>query len=333
MKLFILKLTPYCITLAIIMCFGAAYDPLEGDLIRLSYRHSLAAYSTHPSPWQYQPISKLDTTLPSVAIFGDSFLGTLNHQPFWTYLTNFNVLPFRSHDFDTSNPIDLCINMADSVRSVLEEDPDFVVIEMVERSFYDNTDNLKFKYREIQRASQQKPFHKRKLSDYGSDGVTYIARRLGFCIPPCNQSVTLIKTRKAPMLLPTELLVYSDDLNKRRSISEIEINDRYRKVKDLSQAEYQNSDIIILIIPDKLTAYEDFISESLDIDESFLNTLHQPPHFVAPSLNWISDAIASGQMEVYRYSDTHFGDNGSNAIAQNLDRLLQTRLLHALQQP
>ena len=333
MKLFILKFIPYCIALTIIMCYGAAYDPYEGDLVRLNYRQSLAEYSTNTTPWQYQPTDKINPALPSVAIFGDSFLGTPNNQPFWTHLTNFNVIPFRSHDFQASNPIDLCVNMADSVSRLLEENPDFVVIEMVERTFYDNTDNLKFKYREIQHAAEQKPFHNRRISDYGRDGITYIARQLGLCIPPCQNSVTSIRTSKAPLLLPTELLVYSDDLSKRRSLSNNEIKHRYITTKELIEAEYPNSDVIILIIPDKLTAYEDFISESLDIDESFLKSLHRPPHFVAPSLNWISDAIASGQMEVYRYSDTHFGENGSKAIAQNLDRLLQTRLTNALQQP
>lgn len=324
MKQFLLKLVPHLLVVAAIILCGSLYDPEEGDLIRLSYKNSLRVYSSCETSWQYQAPTKTNKNLPTIGLFGDSFLGTTNNPPFWVHLTDsFHVIPFRTHDFETSNPIDLCINMQDSIHKLLNCSPDFVIVEMIERAFYDNTDNLNFSPRKI--STSQNPIDTlpyRGITDYARDGIVLLARNIGLCIPPCTKSTTSFTTSKAPLLRANELLFFSDDLKKRRKISTSALGLRYEAIYNLAKSSYPKSEILILVIPDKFTAYEGFISNYSASRKSIFEIYPNPPDYVLPSHDWINSAISSDLMEVYRYSDTHLGDNGAQAIGKNLKNRL-----------
>ena len=82
--------------------------------------------------------------------------------------------------------------------------------------------------------------------------------------------------------------------------------------------------LVVLIAPDKLTAYRDLLDEPhLHPFTELKNLIAQQPKLLPDMPKAIEAAIRSGQPDVYLPDDTHWGASGQEIVADTVIAFLE----------
>lgn len=127
---------------------------------------------------------------------------------------------------------------------------------------------------------------------------------------------------------PRELLVFREDLQKEplwRNLGVTEIASRLERLRARVEANGVTH-LIVLIAPDKLTAYREVLDEPTFRPYSELTAL------IARCRDWmpntahaIEDAVRKGTPDLYLPDDTHWGSKGQEKVAETLRDFLKNR--------
>ena len=83
---------------------------------------------------------------------------------------------------------------------------------------------------------------------------------------------------------------------------------------------------VLIVAPDKLTAYSDFIANKKLRNISMLTELSERNNKVIPRIDLaLISAIRNGEQDVYLPDDTHWGSSGHRIAAETLLDFLQSR--------
>lgn len=332
MKQFLFKCALFVGPFVLLYLLSFEYDSMEGGLIRMSYKQSLRKYSPTLSRTEQTdrccPIFfRTDKTRKSIAIFGDSFIRNHDGPPFWQGLpADYNVACFRQQDFTNKNPFSLALSMHDTLLDIFGGEPDFIFVETIERSLLDRTNTARvddsIKQKPIQRIESQNVDFIQKTRI----GINVLSARLNIPYAESQRKVHQWHARGIPSFLPNQLLTYRDDFNKRRTSYESStINRNLKKVISDLRIVYPNSDIQLLIIPDKLTAYEHFLVDPPE-KQSVLDYLNwEDPSLKIRLDQVLQKNIEEGSFEVYTYAGTHFGVEGSRICEDEIRRYLNVQ--------
>lgn len=315
--------------LIIISIFATRYDPAEGDLVRMSYEKSRRLYSAKAhSQRPYLPIHIDGKKDKSLAIFGDSFIHNSDGPGFWEPLTSsYSIACFRNHDFEgETNPITIALNSQDTLRYLFEDFPDIIIIETVERSFLNR---IKDYNRSYKLKLSEKNFSKISLADRLDPlqalhtGGAIIANRIGYSLRnPLEIQTQLVQKRtgkKIPLASRDFLLTCKDDFENRLMEYDLgEIKNNLQELTERFKRVFPNSEVHLLIIPDKLSVYEGFLNEALK-KQSVLKCLDwNLPALRINLLDTLLFESEKGVSELYTYSGSHLGSNGAELVAEKL---------------
>jgi hypothetical protein len=148
-----------------------------------------------------------------------------------------------------------------------------------------------------------------------------LTRSLGGDVPTDAPKLQL--SRPAPFSSANrhELLVYKDDLRKVSWWREMPLAEKVCRIEGLRKRIEENGQtrFVLMLAPDKLTAYADFLSDSSLRDASALSRLADQLPQIAPRLDWtLISAIRQGVEDVYLPDDTHWGSTGHRIAAETL---------------
>lgn len=133
--------------------------------------------------------------------------------------------------------------------------------------------------------------------------------------------VELAKTAPFSSVNKHAMLVYKDDFRKVERWREMgmpEISCRIEKMRKQVEANGQTR-FVLMVAPDKLTAYADFLRDKGLHDISALSELSVHLPEVMPRLDLaLTSAINDGEQDVYLPDDTHWGSSGNQIAAETL---------------
>ena len=118
-----------------------------------------------------------------------------------------------------------------------------------------------------------------------------------------------------------EMLVYTDDVQKIRWWQDFGMSAMNCRIEAMrSQVEANGyTRFVLMVAPDKLTAYADYLSDPKLRNVSLLSGLADLHPSVIPRLDHsLFEAIRSGKQDVYLPDDTHWGSNGQRIAAETL---------------
>ena len=122
------------------------------------------------------------------------------------------------------------------------------------------------------------------------------------------------------------MLVYKDDFRKAASWREMglpEMSCRIERIRQRTEANGQTR-FVLLVAPDKLTAYADFLHNKDLSDISALSELSGHLSKVMPRIDLaLNSAIHNGEQDVYLPDDTHWGSSGYQIAAETLLTFLE----------
>lgn len=125
-----------------------------------------------------------------------------------------------------------------------------------------------------------------------------------------------------------ELLIYKDDLIKApswRKLGNQEMDCRIEQLRQQVEANGQTR-FVMIVAPDKLTAYANFIDNSEIDDISVLGGLSERNEDVIPRIDTAPlAAINRGEQDVYLPDDTHWGASGHRIVAETLLDFIQSK--------
>jgi len=128
-------------------------------------------------------------------------------------------------------------------------------------------------------------------------------------------------------------LVYADDIEKIkwwRETGMSEMNCRIEAMRNLVEANGYTH-FVLMVPPDKLTAYADYLNDSKLSKVSRLSSLADIHPDVMPRLDkTLIEAIHAGEQDVYLPDDTHWGSNGQRIAAETLIEFLSRSAEHRL---
>lgn len=326
---FLKKLLTFAAPLIIISIFAVYHDPAEGGLVRLSYEKSKRLYSTKANPQRtYLPIHLDPKKEKSLAVFGDSFIHNADGPGFWEPLTSsYSLACFRNHDFEgEGNPITIALNSQDTLRHLFGEFPEIIIIESVEREFlkriedYDRFYALK---------PSEKNASKKSLANRIDPirtlytGGAIIANRIGYPLRNPLEFYTPVVHKWTGKNFPLEskdfLLTFKDDFHNRRTeYNPRELTNSLVELSEKLKLIYPNSEVHLLIIPDKLSVYEGFLNEPPN-KQSVLEFIDwNEPILRINLLDTLRFESEKGVTELYTYSGSHLGSNGAELVAEKL---------------
>lgn len=118
-----------------------------------------------------------------------------------------------------------------------------------------------------------------------------------------------------------DILVYHDDLKKIQWWEDVGLSGMGCRIEAIRRQVEANgyTRFVLMVPPDKLTAYSDFLGNPKFQHVSRLSTLANLYPDVMPRLdNALSKAIHAGEQDVYLPDDTHWGSNGQRIAAKTL---------------
>lgn len=140
------------------------------------------------------------------------------------------------------------------------------------------------------------------------------------------KKVVLDKVAPFSSLEKQELLVFFEDFISAaswRNMGLEEIGCRIEQIRKQVEANGRTR-FVLMIAPNKLTAYASFFTDNRVDSSSMLNALavRHPAHIPRVDLD-LNSAIKSGEMDVYLPNDTHWGSSGHQIAAQSLREFLE----------
>lgn len=122
------------------------------------------------------------------------------------------------------------------------------------------------------------------------------------------------------------MLVYLDDIKKFMWWKEAGLEGMSCRISAMRKQVEANgyTRFVLMVPPDKLTAYADFLRDSSMQNISRLSALSGLQPQVMPRLDRaLDEAIRRGEPDVYLPDNTHWGSNGQRAAAQTLSLFLR----------
>lgn len=124
-----------------------------------------------------------------------------------------------------------------------------------------------------------------------------------------------------------EMLVYKDDLKKispLQQLGEQEYDCRIERMRQQVEANGKTR-FVLIVAPDKLTAYSDFISDEKLRNISKLSQFSERHKKVIPRIDLaLKLAIRNGEQDIYLPDDTHWGSSGHRIAAESFLVFLQS---------
>tara|TARA_B110000503_G_C7082315_1_gene385725 strand:- start:61 stop:1023 length:963 start_codon:yes stop_codon:yes gene_type:complete len=313
LKKVILFLFPFFL----LFLLGGTYDPEEGGLTRLAYSKSMRKYSSVQLIKNNIQVIE-NKRKPSVVIFGDSFIPyILSHM-----LTE-NVSTFNIHDYKTKNPFVLALSLKDEAGKV---EPDIIIIETVERALLGRLRGINSDQtaeRDDRHAQAKSEIIEPNFMAQTKNGLFRLGALLNLNITASQNRVHHWQATHLPLHNPSTLHTISNALDWRKekyTNVNLRLNQAYQKIEQ----SYPEAEIQFLIIPDKLTFFEDYLTTPPS-NSSILHDIDWTQSFFQIKL--IPQLVAArekGVMEIYKYSGTHFGESGMKISASAVDDFIKT---------
>lgn len=329
---FLIKLFVFLVPFFILFILGFYYEPKEGGLIRLSYSLSEGKYLEWPINNEIKNVPECGNTR-DIIIFGDSFLGDPESTSFVEYSRQLScAILFNHHQFIENNSLTIALSAKDTIEKLIGKHPDVIFLQTVERDL----EYLLKTFRTISKPSEKET--NSKTGEYGNekadpfkkinDGVGVLAAMLNVPVKKSQRRVHNWKAKNLPLLQSNQLLTYHRDFDNRRlHYNAAEINAALDSALFLLQKTYPQSSIQLLIIPDKLTIYEDYLTQQPE-KRSILEILDWDKQYLKINLyETLQLLVKNDRQEAYIYSGSHFGEEGAKACAKEIDKFLQKELV------
>lgn len=126
-----------------------------------------------------------------------------------------------------------------------------------------------------------------------------------------------------------ELLVFREDFQKEPLWRAIGVQGIKARLEHLRARVEANgiTHLVVLVAPDKLTAYRDLLDETHIHPYSELSALiAKVPTLMPDTVGAMEKGVQEGIQDLYLPDDTHWGSSGQEKIAKTLQDFLQTRL-------
>lgn len=345
MKKFVLKIAAFSLPFIGLYLFNLLlYDPTEGDLARLAYLYNNPCPRTEirnqfQLEKKYQLLSEInleEDTQFDVLIIGDSFSeqGKLGYKNFLAHqgLRILHVDRFISG----INPIQSLIELSNS-QFFERVKVDYVVLQSVERSFNQITQELDFNASlnldSLQKRIKEHQNIPPKLEvKFFSDALFKIPlNNLQYLYSPKPRySQTYIFPSSRPELFshePKNILIYEEDINKldtknNADQTKYSIEALGKIDKLLNQ---QGIKLLSLISPDKYDLYYPYLSGNENLEAplffSHYNAYHKP--FTSIKAYELLQKQIATEKDIYYYDDTHWSPKGAQLIADEIFRKIK----------
>lgn len=324
---------------------GVFLEPLYGDLTRIG------SYSEREFGWT-KPQLKFSKKLYSdgrytdyhdIVVLGDSFSRSWPQQQWQNYLVAETDLSLITLDIDKNK-------WEDVVESNIfrKNPPKFLIFQSVERYF---AMRLKKEHCDEQTLPERSEFTAPPIVHIHPEGKTrYVERgkewndvKLRFVLNYLkNGAWRLLRgiektnvrkidlTEAAPFssFNNREMLVFKDDLEKVSSWQDMSLAEMGCRIEGIRKQIEANghTKFVLMIAPDKLTAYADFLANKNLRDISYVTKLTEQNQEVMPRIDIaLTAAIRTGVLDVYLPDDTHWGSSGHQIIAETLLGFLNIR--------
>ena len=332
---------------SILFALGVFLEPLYGDLTRIG------SYSERNFGWNapQMEFSKVLYTekrfdrYHDVVLLGDSFSTEWPNQQWQNHL-----ISATGWSMVTMNAKSIKLDALLKTRAFLETPPAVLVFESVERELPRRINdgvpcdtaattgsmisNVNFG---LPRASNSsgalvKPIGRRKdWNDVKLDFVLNFLRngvsRIFWGDDDTEvKKITLDTAAPFSSVEKQELLVYVDDLSSAdswRNVGLQELGCRIERIRKKVEANGRTQ-FVLMIAPNKMSAYGNFFGE-VGVDKTnMLNTLATQHPAVIPRIDLaLKAAIEIGVVDVYLPDDTHWGSSGHQIAADSLRKFLQ----------
>ena len=319
MRQFLIQLLPYLLIGVFLQGLGyiqSTYFAGEGDLIRLGRFFPKRHYKDTP------PMSTAQSAeCHEVLLVGDSHL---DQAPIQRRFQHYLTTPTSSHSHwsyeNGRNPLITAIKL---IRQNKPQ-PKFLIIEIVERNLIPSAIDF-LRYQDFSQPLKTKNGQKGHISlpYHVDEGIASLLSVGNFRVSWFNNHLCQkLKTTKPPPLYNNQnILLYSEELNEQKSISE-----SAKTIEALDNRLHETLDplgipFFLYIIPNKATVYSNYFDSSI-VARSILDHSPMPGTITSPVFE-LRQAVADGQMEVYKYSDTHLGTSGARIVGMHLKNLIQ----------
>ena len=341
MKKFVIKssvfVSPFIIIFLICTFF---YFSIPGDLIRVGYIISKPGYrdvfsneKVSKKMLEFPELSKTKKRKFDVLTIGDSF-SNQEEQGYNNYLTfknNLNVLNLDYKLNPGTNPIQTVIDLING--DVLDSiQIDFIVLENVEREFVYRRNVEMKRSVSINTIINKKIKKNVEISDnsfFSTTGLKLMHSNISYLYnnnPKYSKTYKVKATRELFTNKPAELLFSLADVLALRenNISEniMDLNTKLNYIN--SKLNEKNIKLIVLVCPDKLDLYYDYISNN----EVFTKPLFfdvfsvlDKDYLWVNSKELLSQKISSIK-DLYFYDDTHWSPNAAKLVADELSRVI-----------
>ncbi|MDR3395494.1 MAG: hypothetical protein P4L70_10885 [Parasulfuritortus sp.] len=340
----------------VLFALGIYLQPLDGDLTRIGYYpennygwnkpqlifpHTRLDFPDHDSPAGHYG------SYHDVVVIGDSFSNIRPQSQWQNYLqttTGFSIATLNIN----------LINLPEVLASQTykESPPKYLIFESAERYLPGNltsnatgcglsgTHSPNNGNEEINShifSKTQYKNHAPGLPKLADRTKSWAEIKIGFVLKflfrnihgDNNNSVHVMELRRAAPFSSQEtrkLLVYDDDLKKVDSWKKLGTNTMGCLIQKLRQKVESNgyTRFLLMVPPDKLTAYEDFISDQNLRNRSLLSKLSDDHPEIIPRIDLaLVNAIQAGKQDIYLPDDTHWGSSGQQIAAETILSFIQ----------
>lgn len=152
-----------------------------------------------------------------------------------------------------------------------------------------------------------------------------VLRNFGINYSPYVYKLPLIKSAPFSSRNQREILVYKDDLQKVKIWNHDELfvmNDYIKELRSIVESNGYTR-FVLMVVPDKLSAYSDYLKDIKLRNISLLSGLSDLQPDTMPRFdNTLISEINAGKMDVYLPDDTHWGSAGQCIAANTLTAFL-----------
>lgn len=319
---------------------GIFLQPLYGDLTRIG-SYSERKYGWNKPQLEFiKPLYATDhyTGYHDVAVLGDSFSRGRPHHQWQNYIaasTKWSIVTMDVNSESWESVID-----SPAYRN---SPPKFLILETVERRFLDRLDKktpcdgAAPPGQPLQAGPEPGKSHDMSIfAKYVDRGKHIEDVKLGFVFNYLKQtlrrgmtgkdytdvrSVALVKDAPFSSVEKREMLVYKGDFKKmlpeeHRSLAEISC--RLERIRARVETN-GTTRFILMLAPDKLTAYADLLSDKTLQNISVIKQISPLHPAFIPRIDLVlSAAVRDGVIDVYLPDDTHWGSSGHRLVAESI---------------
>ncbi len=342
--------------------FGIYLQPLYGDLTRIGY-YSEREFGWS-KPQLLFPDTKLN--FPSgpddsgsygsyydILVLGDSFSDSRPKFQWQNY-----VASSTGWSIDTLNINLIRIKQVISSQEFREHPPKILIFESVERELpnhlFENSSNCRsndYSTKKLNEFNTRKAFVESTINNKQLPGLSntvaretrwseikldfvwkyvwfFVLRHLKGDVTTDVYKLTLLKPGPFSSENKNEILVYRNDIQKEKSWIKAGLFAMNSCAEEIRQQVEANghTKFILLVAPDKLTAYSELLQNQKLRNISQLDKLSNQLSVIMPRIDIaLEKAISVGQQDVYLPDDTHWGSNGQRVVAETVTNFLVSK--------